>query len=183
MAEEYKHDFVDDYPYIVYADEKILYTGDPDTPYVPGGGGGDGGINDVYVWNITQNSPNNTVIPESVKYWFGVIDAEDYMVFSNLEIENITCTFADTTIYGVKIKNAPLGCNIVLDFADNVTFEYFAAGYNLNSDYDAENTNFVEAYELEPESGIMALPNLKPIQYENSEYFYTMFIYEISSIS
>ena len=40
MAEETKHQFVDDYPYLVYAaDDKAVYTADGNTPYVPGGGG------------------------------------------------------------------------------------------------------------------------------------------------
>lgn len=40
MAEA-KHEFVDDYPYLVYAaDNKAVYTASGDTPYIPGGGGG-----------------------------------------------------------------------------------------------------------------------------------------------
>lgn len=40
MAEETKHQFVDDYPYLVYAaDDKAVYTADGNTPYVPSGGG------------------------------------------------------------------------------------------------------------------------------------------------
>ena len=69
MAEEYKHGFVDDYPYIVYADEKILYTGDPDTPYVPGGGGTID-VGDIVRFLNTDNDPR---LDDNVSDYYGGI--------------------------------------------------------------------------------------------------------------
>ena len=146
---------------------------------VSGGGGGDT-TNDVYVWNVTQASPANEVIPTGAKYWSGIVDEEDYMVYSNLEIENITCTFSDVTIYGVKIKDAPLGCNIVLNFDAFYSFSLFSVGYNLSSDFDSQQTTFVDRYQID--DGVYAFPNLKPITYEGTENFYTMLVYEINSM-
>ena len=108
MAEEYKHDFVDDYPYLVYCDDqKAVYTNASDVPYIPGGGGGGSSvIESYYVWNQIPQDP--TAIPTEVKYASEQTGELQYE-FTDLTFEEVTKTVEGQTVYGIKINNAPIG--------------------------------------------------------------------------
>lgn len=93
-----------------------------------GGGGGGGTTTDIWLWNATEGSDND-VLPESVEYVKGLTETGGAYapVMEPLEFEAVTEQYMGTTIYGVRVKDAPVGADTSLAFGD----EYMLVSYNI----------------------------------------------------
>ena len=83
-------------------------------------------VADVYVWN--NSSADADKIPTSVKY---VNDVEEGSpVYASLEIEPVTDSYMGTTVYGVKVKDCPIGAPLTLVPPTGYAIIEFGLGYS-----------------------------------------------------
>jgi len=95
------------------------------------GGGGGGTTTDMWLWNATEGSGND-VLPESVEYVKGLTEAGGAYtpVMEPLEFEAVTEQYMGTTIYGVRVKDVPVGADTSLTFDDGYTLINYNIGYS-----------------------------------------------------
>lgn len=95
------------------------------------GGGGGGTTTDMWLWNATEGSGND-VLPESVCYVKGLTEADGVYtpVLEPLEFEAVTEQHMGVTIYGVRVKDAPVGADTSLTFSDGYTLIDYNVGYS-----------------------------------------------------
>lgn len=90
---EYKHDFVDNYPYIVYTDvDTIVYSGKVDTSIddVPGSGGGDETEYEIHSAFVTQEDESTVDIYEADESFVYKVVEGDYGWEPDLETGAVT---------------------------------------------------------------------------------------------
>lgn len=76
--------------------------------YVGGGGGGAQTV-DVTLWNSSENESSRPVIPEHIRLLAGY-DSQGAPVYSDpIPFEQVTTTFQDMTVYGVRISGVQVG--------------------------------------------------------------------------
>lgn len=123
--------------------------------YVIGGGGGSA-TTDVWLWNNTQGSGND-VLPETIGYIKGLTEVDnDYEpVLEPLEFEPVTEQYAGTTIYGVHVKDVPVGAAIVPSFDGGYVADYFSIFYSLQAFPPANVTEFSGTSALKPIEGLV----------------------------
>lgn len=99
--------------------------------YSGGGGGGGGTTTDMWLWNATEGSGND-VLPESVCYVKGLTEADGAYtpVLEPLEFEAVTEQYMGVTIYGVRVKDAPVGADTSSTFSDGYTLINYNVGYS-----------------------------------------------------
>ena len=92
-------------------------------------GGGGGATTDIWLWNATEGSGND-VLPESVCYVKGLTEADGVYtpVFESLDFEAVTEQYMGATIYGVRVKDAPVGADTSLTFGDGYTLINYNIG-------------------------------------------------------
>ena len=95
------------------------------------GGGGGGTTTDMWLWNATEGSGND-VLPESVWYVKGLTEADGVYtpVLEPLEFEVVTEQYMGVTIYGVRVKDAPVGADTSPTFGDGYTLINYNVGYS-----------------------------------------------------
>lgn len=95
------------------------------------GGGGGGATTDIWLWNATEGSDND-VMPESVEYVKGLTEADGAYapVMEPLEFEAVTEQYMGATIYGVRVKDAPVGADTSLTFGDGYMLINYNIGYS-----------------------------------------------------
>ena len=135
------------------ATENKTYTAPEGKAYSPVtvnvSGGGSSIIETMDVWNMSDESqdgiPDN--IPTTIKYPSGFENNE--LVYTEPDFETITKTEDETTIYGVRISDVPIGCVLNFEYDESIWYDYeFAdnvanvvpmliAGYDANYYYYA----------------------------------------------
>lgn len=94
------------------------------------GGGGGGGTTEFWAWNSSQDaSAADKSI--SVSRAVGVSDGE--LVTEPCEVEQVTTTYEEQTIYGVHVTAVPAGSFIVAAAPSGYSLTYFALGYSLGT--------------------------------------------------
>lgn len=123
-------------------------------PYIGGGGGG--ATTDVWLWNNTQGSGND-VLPESIKYMkgFGEVDNNYTPVLEPLEFESVTEQYEGTTVYGVHIKDVPVGAIVVPTFGGGYDTDSYSIFYASQTFPPANVTEFSGASALKPIEGLV----------------------------
>lgn len=82
----------------------------------PGEGGGGGATTDVYLWNMTGE-----VVPSKVEYVSGYSGGTP--TYTQLEIEGTTNEFNGKTVYGIKVKDCPVGGNLKYTLPSEYNFD------------------------------------------------------------
>lgn len=98
--------------------------------------GSEANITDVWLWNMSDDVSFAQVIPSEVAYISAVGEAP---VFTNLEFEQITDTFQGDTIYGVHIKEAPVGATLFLTLQEDGGVEFSGVSIGYSHGYDIES--------------------------------------------
>ena len=96
-----------------------------------GGGGGGGATTDVWLWNNTQGSGND-VLPESIGYIKGFTETNGSYtpVLEPLVFESVTEQYSGATIYGVHVKDVPVGAVIVPSYGGGYADDSFSFFYS-----------------------------------------------------
>lgn len=100
--------------------------------YVSGGGGGGTSTTDVYLWNMSMDDELKDVIPSAVKYISGIGEGGT-QVFTSLQFDAEThgdiVHGEPATIYGVKVKDVPVGAALALRFGGDAELDDAYMGY------------------------------------------------------
>ncbi len=92
--------------------------------------GGGAQTTDVWLWNATQDD-NSDVVPTKVQYISGFTGEET--IYTELQIEPVTTEYRGITVYGVKVKDCPIGAtfdNNSLVFSGNLSLVNVRTGYS-----------------------------------------------------
>lgn len=124
--------------------------------YVIGGGGGGGATTDVWLWNSTQESGND-VLPESVGYIKGFTETNGSYtpVLEPLEFESVTEQFQGTTVYGVHVKDVPLGVFIMPTFGIGYVYNDYGIYYSPQAFPPADVAAYINTTALKPIEGFV----------------------------
>lgn len=100
--------------------------------YAHGGGGGAQTV-DVTLWNSSNDNTSRQAIPDRVRLLTGY-DTQDQPepepIYSDpIPFEQVTTTFEDMTIYGVKISGVQVGSIVSLDFLTVYTIDSLNMAY------------------------------------------------------
>ncbi len=122
-------------------------------PYIGGGGSA---TTDVWLWNDTQGSGND-VLPESVGYIKGFTETNGSYtpVLEPLEFESVTEQFQGTTVYGVHVKDVPLGAFIMPTFGIGYALDDYVIYYSPQAFPPANVTVYNGVSVLKPIEGFV----------------------------
>lgn len=124
--------------------------------YVIGGGGGGGATTDVWLWNSMQGSGND-VLPESVGYIKGLTEANGSYtpVLEPLEFESVTEQYSGTTVYGVHVKDVPVGAVVMPTFGNGYEIDDLGIYYSPQASPPDDVSGHSGASALKPIEGFV----------------------------
>lgn len=122
-------------------------------PYIGGGGGA---TTDIWLWNNTQGSGND-VLPETIEYIGGLVDTDNEYrpVWGSLDFESVTEQYSGATIYGVHVKNVPVGAIIRPAFGSGYTDDSFVIFYSPQAFPPSNVTSLGGTSALKPIEGFV----------------------------
>lgn len=124
--------------------------------YVIGGGGGGGATTDVWLWDNTPESAGD-VLPESIEYIKGFTETNgNYApVWEQLVFESVTEQYSGATIYGVHVKDVPVGAIVVPTFGNGYALDDYSIYYSSQAFPPANVTVYSGVSVLKPIEGFV----------------------------
>lgn len=137
-------------------DSSAVGVADAITALAPYIGGGGGATTDVWLWNNMQGSGND-VLPESIEYIKGFTETNgNYApVWEQLVFESVTEQYSGATIYGVHVKDVPVGAIVMPTFGNGYALDDYSICYSSQAFPPANVTAYGGVSVLKPIEGLV----------------------------